>query len=116
MPLKRHNRLLVKDFKILQSQKGFWAKSALLSVKSVKSNLSQSRFGFVVSARVSKKAVERNKMKRRLKDVVRKNMDNIKAGFDVIVIASPLSNKAKYQIIKEDLMGLLKKLKLLNNV
>lgn len=114
MSLKRQNRLLVKDFKVLQSQKGgFWAKGVLLSIKSVKNNLLQSRFGFVVSTKVSKKAVERNRIKRRLRDIIRKNIDNIKAGFDIVVIASPLSNKAKYQIIKDDLIDLLKKLKLL---
>lgn len=114
MSLKRQNRLSVKDFKLLQSQRGFWAKSALLSVKSVKNNLPQSRFGFVVSTKVSKKAVERNRIKRRLRDITRKSPD-IKIGFDVIIIVSPLANRAKYQIIKEDLMSLLKKLKLLNN-
>lgn len=114
MSLKRQNRLLIKDFKILQGQKGgFWAKSDFLTIKSVKNNLLRSRFGFVVSAKVSKKAVERNKIKRQMRDIVRKGIDSIKTGFDIVIIASPLSNKVNYQIIKDDLINLLKKLKLL---
>lgn len=115
MSLKKQNRLTSKDFLKIQRQKGFFARSAILSIKTVKNNLGASRFGFVVSAKVSKKAVERNKIKRQLRDVVRKNKDNIKKGFDVVVISSPALKGMKYQEIKEDLIGLFQKLKLLNN-
>lgn len=115
MSLKKQNRLTAKDFLKIQRQKGFFARSSILSIKTVKNNLGASRFGFVVSAKVSKKAVERNKIKRQLRDIVRKNKDDVKIGFDVVIIAPPALKGVKYQKIKEDLMSLFKKLKLLNN-
>lgn len=113
MALQKQNRLTTNDFLKIQRQRGFFIKSAFLSIKTVKNNLDKSRFGFVVSAKVSKKAVERNKIKRRLRCVVEKNINNIKTGLDVVIIASPAINVGKYQEISEDLLGLFRKLQIL---
>ncbi len=58
----------------------------LFLVKIKENNLPYSRFAFVVPSRVFKKAVERNKTKRRLREVIRKMKEEIKEGKDVIII------------------------------
>ena len=43
-----------------------------------------SRFGFIISTRISKKAVVRNKIKRTISDYIRININMIKNGLDVV--------------------------------
>lgn len=45
------------------------------------------RIGFVVSTKVDKKAVIRNKVKRRMREALRAELDNIKNGNDLLFIA-----------------------------
>lgn len=45
-----------------------------------------SHFGFIVSTKISKKAVIRNRIKRTMSEVVRKNLDKIKNGHDVLFL------------------------------
>lgn len=58
-----------------------------LFLKSAKSDLGTSRFAFVVGQKVSKKAVIRNKIKRRLREAVGSRLSSIKKGFDAVMVA-----------------------------
>ena len=68
--LKKINRLKKKkDFeKVLRGGKGF--KEDFLLFKTIKNNLKTSRFGFIISQKVSKKATVRNKLKRKLSGLI----------------------------------------------
>ena len=66
--------------------KGAYFSEKFLALKIVESNLEISRFGFIVSNKVSKKAVERNRIKRLLRETIRLKWDKIKPGFDAIFI------------------------------
>jgi ribonuclease P protein component len=57
--------------------------------------LPYSRFGFSVSTRVGG-AVVRNRVKRRLREAIRLCMDQIKPGWDVVLIAKPPIRRANY--------------------
>jgi ribonuclease P protein component len=46
-----------------------------------------SRFGIIVSTKISKKATDRNRIKRTLRKAIRLNLDKIKKGRDVVVLA-----------------------------
>ena len=87
--LEKKNRITKKkDFdSIFKTGKGF--KQGLLYLKTKKNNLDSSRFGFIVSKKFSKKAVERNKIKRRLREIIRKELPKIKKPIDVIIIINP---------------------------
>ncbi|MFH0952275.1 MAG: ribonuclease P protein component [Patescibacteria group bacterium] len=63
----------------------------------------------VVSQRVSKKAVERNKVKRRLRAVFVKYRDKVKNGMVIMIIARPISRQASYTELKNDLEYLINK-------
>ncbi|MBI3337423.1 MAG: ribonuclease P protein component [Candidatus Staskawiczbacteria bacterium] len=107
--LSQINRLRKKkDFeKLFKEGKSF--KSTFLVLKAVKNNLKENRFGFIVSKKVSKKAILRNKIKRNLRDIVRQNIKDIKSGVDVVLIVLPDFGKKNFSEIKEILNNLLKK-------
>ena len=65
-------------------------------------NNSDSHFGFVISTKISKKAVTRNRIRRIISEVVRKNLDNIKKGFDIVFLVKPsVLNETKEQLENE---------------
>jgi ribonuclease P protein component len=87
--LPKENRLRKKrDFeKVLKFGKGLRQKAFFL--KTAKNSLPQSRFGFIVSKKTAKKAVDRNKIKRHLREIVWRNLGGIKIGYDAVFIAYP---------------------------
>lgn len=52
-----------------------------------------SRFGFVVSAKISKLSVQRNRIRRALSEAVRYMVTRTKLGFDVVFLAKEISAK-----------------------
>lgn len=107
------NRLKKKrDFeKVFKKGKGF--KGDFLFLKIVENNLKVSRFGFVVGKKFSKKAVLRNKIKRRLREQVRVKLPEIKTGFDgVLVVFEGLGEKS-FGEAEEMMVKLFKEAKLI---
>lgn len=94
-----------KDFNNV-FRKGRARVGRLVFLKFLKNDLNNSRFGFVVSTKISRKAVVRNKIKRRLREIVRQS--NIEPGFDVVIIAKPEITDSNYQDIKNELKNLFK--------
>ncbi|MFH1780886.1 MAG: ribonuclease P protein component [Candidatus Nealsonbacteria bacterium] len=81
------NRLKKKrDFECVFKQ-GRGLKEGFLSLKFVKNGLEATRFGFVVGQKVSHKAIVRNRIKRKLRDLVMSRLKDIQGGFDVVVVA-----------------------------
>lgn len=73
----------------------------------------ESRFGFVVSTKVDKKATVRNKVKRRLREIVRSNLAQIKKGKDVVIVAQPKIKNQSFDSISNALLSKFKKAGLL---
>ena len=68
----REQRLRLKsDFEKLRTH-GSSRSNFFLVVKSVPNNLNHSRFGFIVSKRISPSSVNRNRIKRIMRDVVKR--------------------------------------------
>lgn len=80
--LKKINRLPKGSFKgnILIS-------SPFYLLKIAKNGKPFSRFGFVVSKKVSKKAVERNRIKRELRSFIHERLPKTVSGFDFLFIS-----------------------------
>jgi len=87
--LPARNRLKKKkDFeRVFKEGQGF--KQGFLYLKIKKNNLKSSRFGFIVSKKISPKATIRNKIKRRLRELVKTKLPEIKKGIDGIIITIP---------------------------
>lgn len=61
-----------------------------------------SRFGFVISTKISKLAVVRNKIKRTMSEVVRKNIKKIKNGYDVVFLIKPSAVKTEKEMLEKE--------------
>ena len=84
LPFK--NRLVKrKDFENVQRSGHFFTESNL-AIKIAGNNLKETRIGFVVGLKFSKKAVERNLAKRQLREIFQKKLPDIKKGFDMVVM------------------------------
>lgn len=69
------------------------------------------RFGLTVSKRVSKKAVDRNRTKRRLRAVAFEVLPDFKAHkIDVVLIGRVSTEDQSYDVLKKDLVWCLKRL------
>jgi ribonuclease P protein component len=82
-------------------------------LKFVKNNLDYSRIGLVVSGKFSKKASERNKIKRQLRSILQKNEVLLRAGMDIIVIPKK-RQKASFQELQENVQKALNKAKIIS--
>jgi ribonuclease P protein component len=71
-----------------------------------------SQFGFVVSTKVAKEAVLRNRIKRALSEAVRFMMKEIKLGYDIVFLAKQRSTKASTDILMKEVRSSLEKAKL----
>jgi len=96
-----------KDFeKIFKNGKSF--KQGSLYLKINKNDLQSSRFGFIISKKFSKKAVERNRIKRILREIVKERIEEVVKGLDVAIIVNP-ETKADFQELKKTIDILFKK-------
>lgn len=66
----------------------------LLGLRAVRNGKPHSRFVFVVSTKVSKRATERNRLRRHLREGVRALLPTVAAGYDVAVIVIPAAKGA----------------------
>lgn len=106
--LPRQNRLKKKELEgVFKEGKGF--KEDFIFLKITKNNLKVSRFGFVVSQKVSKKATLRNKIKRRLRAGVQTRLAKIKKGWDMVLVAVPGLETKNVWEIEEAINKLFKK-------
>jgi ribonuclease P protein component len=95
--LKRENRLS-KIIHRVGERKYF---SPLFQVKISENKEEKARFGFIVSKKIDKRAVVRNKTKRVLREAVKIFIDKL-LGKDIIIIArKKLSFKEKDEVVKE---------------
>ncbi len=99
--LPKQNRLTKTNEinKVFQHGKARYDK--VLGVKALKNNLENIRFVILVSNKVSQKAVARNKIKRRIREIIRSQLPNLKSGYDCVLIALKPIVKLNYNQIKE---------------
>lgn len=69
-----------------------------------------SRFGFVVSKKVSKKAVERNYIKRRLREIVRSTPLLFGTGYDYVFIVKKNPDKTSFAAMQESVRRVIGKI------
>lgn len=89
MALPKDERLKnAGDFRsVFRNQKG--AKAGTLLLKAKPSTKQASRFGIVISKQVSKKAVERNRLRRLLGEALKKEQDSLPSPHDIVLVALP---------------------------
>lgn len=101
--LKKVNRLTKnKEFENV-FKNGASSYNKLLGVKLTKNSLSFNRFGIIISNKISKKAVERNKIRRRIRSIIESELSFFKEGFDCVIVVLPLILAKKQEEIKKAL-------------
>ena len=111
MLAKRLRLVKEKDFKkIFKLGKVFY--SEIFCIKILANGLDVNRYGIVISTKVSKKAVERNKLKRWFRAAIKEFDKKLAIGFDLVIIASPTALSREYKFIKSELDKVWLKLKL----
>lgn len=89
-------------------------KEGLLLLKKSANDSEFTRFAFIVSLKVSKKATLRNKIRRRLSEIVRAKLPEIKSGLDIILIGLPGIEKEDFEIIEKMVNNALIKARIIN--
>lgn len=100
-----------KEFQVLNREGKSWA-SQLLVLKIRPNNLGINRYGFSVSKRIGK-AVCRNRVKRRLREIVRRTI--LKQGWDILIIARAGVGTSSFRQIENTAVHLLMQAKLLRS-
>lgn len=80
----------------------------LLILRISANGTAKNRFGFVVGKKVGK-AVQRNRVKRWMREAVRHRVDTLSKGWDIILIARGSSDKAAFKDIDAALASLLER-------
>ncbi|HOW22913.1 MAG TPA: ribonuclease P protein component [Sedimentibacter sp.] len=73
-----------------------------------KNDYKYSRFGFTAAKKI-KKAVERNLVRRRLKEIVRHKEDSIKEGYDIVLMARVNAVESDYKSLESSFVKLMKR-------
>jgi len=110
--LKKSNRIgRNKDFdRAFKFGQSFYDK--ILGIKVTENDLSVSRLGILVSTKVSKKAVARNLIKRRIRAIVKNEWSNLKDGKDLVIITLPSILDKSFEEIQKTVQKAFKKLNL----
>lgn len=113
MALKRAVRLRKNgDFQRVRQQ-GRSVSSRLLILAWGPNDVARLRIGFVVSKRISKRAVERNHLKRLLGEATRTFLPGLPPGMDIVISAKNAARTADLQTLESDIRIVLQRAKLL---
>lgn len=111
MLVKKNRIRLNKEFdQIFKAGQSFYGK--FLGVKASRSDLPITRIGIIVGSKISKKAVDRNLIKRRIREIIRPELEKIIKSRDIVIIALPGAGLASFIELSSDLKLSLKKLRL----
>jgi len=94
-------------------QQGRSITSRLLVLAWTPNEVAQLRIGFVVSKRISKRAVDRNYLKRLLGETVRPILPEITPGWDIVLSARKDMLTTDLHMLEQDIPALLRRARLL---
>lgn len=98
-----------EDFKKFRQSKFYSSKFLKIRVRA--GNQNTSRFGFIIPKKVVPKVVARNKIKRRIKNILRSNLQSIKYQ-DVLIFPSAQTHGLTFKELEQQVINLLIKAKL----
>lgn len=105
---KKHRLAKEKDFQEVFKKGKFFAEG-FITARIKENKLDFSRFGFVITLKVSKKAVKRNLIRRRLQEAAKSFLGEIKPGYDVVAIPKADGENKTYQEIRDAFKKILRK-------
>ena len=107
--------MLKKEYRLnpvlLRSPRNF--SCGYFSLKVAKNNLEISRFAFVISKKIDKRATSRNSVKRKIRSIIEEMFDKINTGNDFLFYPKEASITATRDQIQEEIENLFEKNQLL---
>jgi ribonuclease P protein component len=94
-------------------QQGRSITSRLLILAWTSNDVAQLRIGFVISKRISKRAVDRNRLKRLLSETIRPLLPELTPGWDIVLSARKDILTADLHTLEQDIPVLLRRARLL---
>lgn len=86
MPNSFHSLRKKKDFdQVFASGHSFYC--PILGIKALKNGLNDNRYGIIISNKVSKQATSRNRLRRQIREILRKEFLESTVKYDLVVIA-----------------------------
>ncbi|AFY71676.1 ribonuclease P protein component [Thalassoporum mexicanum PCC 7367] len=113
--LPQQNRLRCRhDFaKVYNQGNRYGGRFLRLRVRFTDNPHQPTRIGIVISKKVSKQAVVRNRVKRQLRAILRSHLSNLRQGLQIIVTVSTLRGEPTYHQLCQDLNQILIKAEIL---
>jgi len=72
------------------------------------------KLGLTISTKIGK-AVQRNRIRRRYKEIYRLSEDKLARGYDIVIVARTKSRYARYQELEKDFLNLCLRLGICGN-
>ncbi|MDZ7798842.1 MAG: ribonuclease P protein component [Patescibacteria group bacterium] len=111
--------MLAKKFRLSKEkafkkvyQKGKFFFTSNINLRFANNQAKNTRFGFVISKKISKKATVRNKIKRQLSEIIRKHLNSIVKEKDIIIKVKKPYIKKSFKEKEQILVKIFKKSKL----
>ena len=102
------------EFKRLYN-KGKSVSSQLVVVYSRRNGRAANRLGITVSTKVGG-AVDRNRVRRRLREIYRLNEDKLLPGFDIVIVARVRGKQASYKELEASVLSVFKRSNIVGGV
>ncbi len=107
-----HRLTKEQDFaRVKKYGKPFFSSLFRVAVRPTKNTVN--RFAVVVSTRINKKAVIRNRLRRQVREIIRQSLPALSSSYDVVVTARSNPTGISSHLLQKDLTSLFKKAKLL---
>lgn len=107
MLAKKYKLTGTKDFSRVQDDGEVFQSTSFGVAYFNRNDNEPSRFGFVVSTKIAKEAVDRNRYRRIMSEAVRIDSVNLNPGYDVVFLAKTIISKiATAELMKEVIISL----------
>lgn len=108
-----------RDFQAVYKRRTSWASAHLALYVRMRSPREEdtSRLGFVISKKVAKRSHDRNRLKRRLREISRLHLLPASARpYDALVVARTNATEADFAALKTEMLSLARQAGLLKNI
>lgn len=92
----KHRLTRREDFTLIYKQ-GSYVGQGDLSLKHLKTNDQFTKIGFPVGKKYSKKATDRNQVRRLLREAIRTQLPLLKAGYHIVIMVRPEAKSLQFK-------------------